>query len=37
MFIAAGAGITCLMRASIGGIVAAGSANLSTTVLKRTR
>jgi 2-dehydropantoate 2-reductase len=30
VFIAAGAGITCLMRAAIGDIVAAGAANLAT-------
>ena len=30
LFIAAGAGITCLMRAAIGDIVAAGGANLAT-------
>ncbi len=34
VFIAAGAGITCLMRASIGDIVAAGGASLSTTLFE---
>jgi 2-dehydropantoate 2-reductase len=33
VFIATGAGITCLMRASIGDIVAAGAADLATTLL----
>ncbi len=33
VFIATGAGITCLMRAAIGDIVAAGAANLTTALL----
>jgi 2-dehydropantoate 2-reductase len=34
VFIAAGAGITCLMRAAIGDIVAAGASDLATGILK---